>query len=111
MEEPERPPSKERRDFLKRACAVAAGSIATLVPLGAGVCVLLDPLQRKTEHAGKVFVTALESLPADGLPHKYPIVASRVDAWNRSPNVGIGAVYLRRTGEKKVEALNVVCPH
>jgi menaquinol-cytochrome c reductase iron-sulfur subunit len=53
----------------------------------------------------------LESIPADGIPHKYPVLASRVDAWNRSPNSAIGAVYLRRTAEKKVEALNVVCPH
>ncbi len=34
-----------------------------------------------------------------------------MDAWNKFPQVPIGAVYLRRTGEKTVEALNVVCPH
>jgi len=34
-----------------------------------------------------------------------------VDAWSRTPNVPVGAVYLQRVGENKVRALNVVCPH
>jgi Rieske Fe-S protein len=34
-----------------------------------------------------------------------------VDAWTVSKNVPVGAVYLRRTGEREVQALNVVCPH
>jgi menaquinol-cytochrome c reductase iron-sulfur subunit len=110
MEKPSEPKLPERRDFLKKASAIAAGSVAMLVPVGAGVAVLLDPLQRRTEKAEKLFVTSLQSIPADGLPHKFPVLASRVDAWNRS-NAPIGAVYLRRTGDKTVEALNVVCPH
>ena len=36
---------------------------------------------------------------------------SRTDAWNKAPQTPIGAVYLRRAGEKTVQALNVVCPH
>ncbi|HVY70044.1 MAG TPA: Rieske (2Fe-2S) protein, partial [Verrucomicrobiae bacterium] len=35
----------------------------------------------------------------------------RQDAWNKFTNVPVGAVYLRRVGEKTVEAFNVVCPH
>ena len=38
-------------------------------------------------------------------------MAGRVDAWNKYPNAPIGAIYLRRTGDGQVEALNVVCPH
>ena len=50
-------------------------------------------------------------MPADGIPRKFAVIADRVDAWNKFPQVPIGAVYLRRTGDQTVEALNVVCPH
>ena len=39
------------------------------------------------------------------------MVANRSDAWNKYPHVPVGAVYLRRTGDKTIQALNVVCPH
>lgn len=110
MEETNPPPSQERRDFLKKVCAIGAGTAAGLVPLGAGIAVLLDPLRRTTQ-AEKVFVTRLDSLPPDGIPRKFSVISSRVDAWTRFPNAAIGAVYLRRTSDKKIEALNVVCPH
>jgi Rieske Fe-S protein len=58
-----------------------------------------------------VWITNLEALPNDGVPRKFPVLATRVDAWNRTSQVPIGAVYLRRTGEHQVEAFNVVCPH
>jgi menaquinol-cytochrome c reductase iron-sulfur subunit len=60
--------------------------------------------------AEPVKITTLDAIPADGRPHKFPVLASRTDAWNKFQNVPIGAVYLRRTGDH-VEALNVVCPH
>ena len=56
-------------------------------------------------------MTRLEVLPADGVPRKFPILADKTDAWNKYPNTPVGAVYLRRTGERAVQALNVVCPH
>jgi menaquinol-cytochrome c reductase iron-sulfur subunit len=105
------PPSPERRDFLKKACAAGIGTAIVLVPVAAGITVLLDPLRRKSAGSEKVFVTTLDSLPEDGLPRKFPVVASRVDAWNKMPNTAIGAVYLRKTNGANVEALNVVCPH
>ena len=111
MVNPTDPPSPERRDFLKKACAVGAGAVTVLVPLAAGVTVLFDPLRRKTDAGEKMLITTLEALPKDGTPQKFRIVASRVDAWNKLPNAPIGAIYLRRTGEKSAEAVNVVCPH
>lgn len=106
------PPDPQRREFLKKSSAVAMGAATVLVPLAAGVAVLVDPLKRKSvASSGPVFVTSLDSVPKDGVPRKFSIVASRVDAWNKFPNAPIGAVYLRRSGEKNVEALNVVCPH
>jgi menaquinol-cytochrome c reductase iron-sulfur subunit len=100
-----------RRDFLKKASAVCLGSLAVLAPIASGVMVVLDPLREKSEQSTLVQVTSLNSIPEDGLPRKFVVVASHTDAWNRVPSVPIGAVYLRRTGPKSVQAFNVVCPH
>ena len=104
-------PNPERREFLKKSCAAALGAVTVLVPVGAGITTLMDPLRRKTAELDRILITTIDSLPADGAPRKYEIVASRVDAWNKYPNAAIGAIYLRRTGEQTVEALNVICPH
>jgi quinol---cytochrome c reductase iron-sulfur subunit, bacillus type len=101
----------DRRKFFKRVLAVAIGTVLALVPLGAGLTVFLDPLRRKPGGTGEVRVTFLEALPADGVPRKFPVLATRVDAWNKFTEVPVGAVYLRRTSDGKLEALNVVCPH
>ncbi len=105
------PPAPERRSFLKEALIMAIGGVAALVPVCAGLAVLLDPLRRKGGAVNNIRVTSLEALPKDGTPRKFPILAGRTDAWNRYPDAPIGAVYLRRTADGKVQALNVVCPH
>jgi len=53
----------------------------------------------------------LEALPDDGIPRKFPVLATRVDAWNKFSETPIGAVYLRRTSDGQIQAFNVVCPH
>ena len=111
MVNPGDPQSPERREFVKKACAVCLGTAAALVPAAAGITVLLDPLRRKTAAGEKILVTTISALPADGTPQKFAIMADRVDAWTKFPNAPVGAIYLRRTGEKSVEAINVVCPH
>lgn len=106
------PSSPERRQFLTKATAILCGGVATLVPVGAGVLTILDPLRRRGGNgAAFLRVTSLGSLPEDGSPRRFEIIAELVDAWNRFPNVAIGAVYLRKTGANAVEALNVTCPH
>ncbi len=109
--EVESPRANGRRGFLKRLLAGIISAFLGLVPVGAGLIVLLDPLRRKSAAGGAVRVASLDALPADGVPRQFPVLADRVDAWNRFINVRIGAVYLRRTSEGKLEALNVVCPH
>ena len=104
-------PANDRRGFLKRILAGIIGVVTGLVPLGAGLTVFLDPLRRKSSMSGAVRVASLEALPNDGIPRKFSVLATRVDAWNKFRQAPIGAVYLRRTGEAKVEAFNVVCPH
>lgn len=107
----DQPSHPERRDFFVKAAAVGLGAAATAVPLLAGLATVLDPLRRKAGGGGPLFVTTLNALPEDGPPQRFQIIADRADAWNKYPNVPIGAVYLRRVGANKVEALNVTCPH
>ncbi len=105
------PHQPERRSFIKGALALLFGGLAALGPAGAGFYFFCDPLRRKTQSGGAVRVTSLEALPADGLPRKFTVVANQEDAWNKFPHMPVGAVYLRRLGEQKVQALNVACPH
>ncbi len=106
------PGEAPRRDFFKRTLAILIGGIVTVVPAVAGLLVFLDPLRRKNKNnSGAIRVASLSALPNDNRPHKFSVISSRTDAWNKFPATPIGAVYLRRTGEKQVEALNVICPH
>ena len=100
-----------RRSFFKEATSVVIGIALGAIPVAAGIAVLLDPLRRKSRSGGFLNVATLEAVPDDGVPRKFPVLATRVDAWNKFANVPIGAVYLRREKVGKIEALNVVCPH
>jgi menaquinol-cytochrome c reductase iron-sulfur subunit len=111
MVNPTDPPNPERREFVKKACAVCLGTAAVMVPVAAGVTVLLDPLKRKAAAGEKMLITTLDALPSDGAPMKFAIMADRVDAWTKFPNAPVGAIYVRRTGEESASAINVVCPH
>ncbi|MBI3414209.1 MAG: Rieske (2Fe-2S) protein [Verrucomicrobia bacterium] len=111
MTQPTQPPNSERRDFFKKAAAAVIGAVVGVFPALAGLTVILDPLRRKTSASGFVRVTSLAALPNDGVPRRFSVLSDRTDAWNKFPETPIGAVYLRRTGEKTAAALNVVCPH
>ncbi|HXC99223.1 MAG TPA: Rieske 2Fe-2S domain-containing protein [Verrucomicrobiae bacterium] len=100
-----------RRGFFKKSLAALLGATAAVVPLAAGFMVATDPLRRKAAAGTVVKVTTLDALPADGVPRRFPVIAAKTDAWNRFEAAPVGAVYLRRMADDKVEALNVVCPH
>src|SRR5262245_15528843 len=100
----------DRRGFLKKSFSIFLGGISVAIPLFAGLRVFLDPLRRKSSSKEFVKVATLDALANDGIPRKFPVLADRMDAWNKFNAVPIGAVYLRRASEEKVEALNVVCP-
>lgn len=104
-------PQPERRGFLKGFLAGVIGAVVGIVPLLSGLVVLFDPLRRKSATASATYVAALGALPEDGTPRKFSVLASHTDAWNKTPQTPIGAVYLHRTGPKTVKAFNVVCPH
>ncbi|MCI0744532.1 MAG: Rieske 2Fe-2S domain-containing protein [Verrucomicrobia subdivision 3 bacterium] len=105
------PLNPQRRGFIKRFSAGLIGGVLGLVPFLSGLAVLFDPLRRKSAGASAIHVASLSAIPEDGTPRKFSVLASRADAWNKSPQTPIGAVYLRRTGPKTVKAFNVVCPH
>jgi Rieske Fe-S protein len=88
-----------------------AGGLTLVVPLGTGIVALLNPLRQKGQAGQFVRLATLDTLPTDGTPLKATVVMEQVDAWNRSPNQPVGAVFLRRTGPGQVTALNVLCPH
>jgi len=104
-------PSSDRRNFFVKAGAIAIGGVLALFAPVAGLFVFLDPLRRKNANGGAVRVASLDSLTEGGEPQKFPVLATRVDAWNTTPNVPVGAVYLQRVKGSQVRALNVVCPH
>ena len=102
---------QQRRGFLAKLTALIAASAALITPAAMGIVAFLNPLRQKSRAGGFIRRANLDALPEDGSPQKFPIIADRTDAWNFFPNVPVGAVYLRRTGKDRVEALQVVCPH
>ena len=86
------------------------GGTLGAVPVLAGIAVYLDPLRHKADAGLLVRVTALESLPDDGTPVMFPVIATRTDAWNKAI-APVGAVYVRRVKPDQVQVFNVTCPH
>ena len=111
MPSPDKSMPPDRREFCKQACCVVIGGVVGLAPVIAGLPVIFDPLRHSVGATGAIKVTTLESLPNDSVPRKFPIIADRSDAWNKFPQVPVGAVYLRRTGDKVITALHAACPH
>lgn len=107
-----------RRNILAALAAIVVGAVVGFVPFAAGLATFLDPLLKRKMNgadAGEAKrplrrVASLASLPADGTPVQVPVIADLTDAWNSEPNQPIGAVYLRRSGDK-VECFNAICPH
>jgi menaquinol-cytochrome c reductase iron-sulfur subunit len=95
---------------LGQALAVLCGGFALLVPAAVGAVSFLNPLRQKSQSGQLMRLAALDLLPSDGTPQKVSVIADRTDAWNRYPAESIGAVFLRRNGDK-VTALQVICPH
>lgn len=109
---PAAPPADDRRGFLAKALALACGGLATLVPVGAGLWAFLDPLRRRGPAARLIPVAELASIPADGVPRRFAVVADRKDGWTGFAAEPIGAVWLRReAGGDAVQALSATCPH
>ncbi len=105
-----------RRSFLTQALAVVFGTITGVVPVFAGLLTVLDPLRHRGkggDAAGPAFlkITTLDALPTDGTWRQSPVIADLQDAWTKTPNARVGAVFLRRTKDGQVQAISTICPH
>lgn len=105
------PAPPARRDFLKQGCAACLGLAAAGAPAVIGARVFFDPLTRLKTQETFVKVTTLDTLPEDGTPVQFPVLADRRDAWTKFTQVPVGAVFLQRQSKDKPLALSVVCPH
>ena len=81
-----------------------------MAPIGAAIVVLSHPLKSRGIPL-PVKITSLSSLILNGPPKFFQVVTERRDAWTKFPANAIGAVFLRRTGEREVIAFNAACPH
>ncbi|REK05423.1 MAG: Rieske (2Fe-2S) protein [Planctomycetota bacterium] len=103
--------TSDRRGFFAAASAIVIGGFLAIVPTAAALAVFLNPLRKRAGEAKFVRVTTLDALPTDGTPREFPVIANRVDAWNRSREP-VGAVYLRLPqGADKPDCLSATCPH
>ncbi len=98
-----------RRELFKKLATGLVGVGLVLVPLGAGIVFLLDPLRRGALQHGFRRVASSDSLPL-GVPRSFTVRGTRTDAWETTPDVPIGAVYLIRRSEE-IQAFQVTCPH
>jgi menaquinol-cytochrome c reductase iron-sulfur subunit len=123
-------PGDERRSFLVRFAAVVCGGIVALFPFAAGWGVATDPWRRNrgasannsdppaesedTSDPKYLPICSLAALPADGIPHAFPVVSDTTDAWTRAANQKVGMIFLERTdtnGKPNVVAFSAECPH
>ncbi len=101
-----------RRGWLAAWAGWVAAVAAYLTPILAALRAFLAPGAKGSAQAGDFRrVATLDMVPENGTPITVPILAERVDAWNRYPSQPIGGIFLRRTEEGKLLALNVRCPH
>ena len=98
-----------RRSFLTTIVSLLVGAVPATIALVA----FFSPLRRKQSAAGEfVRIASLDVVPDDGLPHRFEVIHSRTDAWNRYPAEPVGAVYLvRAPGGRVPLALTATCPH
>jgi menaquinol-cytochrome c reductase iron-sulfur subunit len=103
----------DRRGFLKIAtCALGGGlGLAAVVPV---VRLVVDPAGRQTVTTPKdpIDVGSADKLRVGPSWRKVDVIAPVVrDAWTTARDVVLGAAWLRRPSESKLEALSAVCPH
>ena len=113
-----------RRCFMAQAGALALGAAAVTPAVVTAAATILSPLKsgdKKSDDAksendsaksGNWFAVAtLDQLPADGAPALFSISDDRQDGWTRQLDVPVGAIFLRRLKDGKVQAFQTICPH
>jgi Rieske Fe-S protein len=103
--------AEPRRSFIKTTFSILS-SFITLVVGAPVVVAFLDPSRRQTVKSagGSRDYGKLADLPV-GVPQRKEVISARMDAWDRSNPQPIGAIWLVRRSEDRVDAYSVVCPH
>jgi Rieske Fe-S protein len=103
----------DRRGFLKVATCALGGGMGLVI--AAPVLRLVSaPAIATTVTTPKdpIDVGAIDRIPVGAAWTKVSVIAPVVsDAWTTAHDVVLGAAWLRRSDEKKIDALSAVCPH
>ncbi|MDO4576142.1 MAG: Rieske (2Fe-2S) protein [Planctomycetia bacterium] len=105
-----------RRCFMAQAGTVVLAAAATAPAILTAASTVLTPIVSKkaggSDDGGKAYrVTTFDQLPEDGTPAMFSIKDDRMDGWTKYENISVGAVWVRRTGDKTVQAFQSICPH
>lgn len=104
--------AEDRRTILKVLTSVIGTGAAASVA-APGIRALIAPMDRDTVSGAGTFVRVAreDAVPQDGAPLNVPVVIDAPrDAWATLPPTKVGAVYLRRIGDRIV-AFSTICPH
>ena len=103
----------DRRGFLKVATCALGGGLG-LVVVAPAIRLVAGPLgeQTVTTPSDPIDLGAGDQLKVGTEWHKVDVIAPVVkDAWTTARDVVLGAAWIRRPSEQKLEALSATCPH
>ena len=101
---------RSRREGLWK---MLVGAIAAAVTGVVGVPVVgafVAPMRRRSSGKAPQAKASLASLSVE-TPRKIEVIEARTDAWDRSDPKPIGAAWLVRRADGRVDAFSTVCPH
>jgi Rieske Fe-S protein len=103
----------DRRGFLKAATCALGGGLGLVIAVPAlRVCVAPTNAETVTTPSDPIDVGALERIKVGAPWQRLDVIAPLVkDAWTTAHDVALGAAWIRRPSEQKLEALSSVCPH
>lgn len=115
-------PATPRRSFLWSFGATVVGLILAAAAVVPAIWVFFDPLLRRsrpprgarrpaTVGEGYYRVARLDAIAPGGIPQRFAVLADRIDAWNYTPSQPIGAVYIRRLEDGRLQVFQSICPH
>ncbi len=103
----------DRRRFLQVATCALGGGLGLAV-LGPTAKLVLAPsdMQTVTTPTEPLDLGTVDRVKVGAPWRRYDVIAPSVsDAWSTARDVVLGAAYVRRPTESKLEALSAVCPH
>lgn len=103
----------DRRGFLKVAtCALGGGLGLVIAAPALRACVAPMTETTVTTPKDPIDIGAVDRLKVGAPWQRLAVIAPLVkDAWTTTHDVTLGAAWVRRPSEQKLEALSSVCPH